>query len=446
MKKNLTVFLTLLLALFLGASPLALAADNGLPLPEEPRVKARAAIAYDLTNGEIILQQRMDEKMYPASLTKLMTALLLAENAGREDSLYISETPLKEPRFAINKNLFKLYKGDSITADAAMKAILLPSANDMAVVAAEHVGETVAGFVQLMNAKAKALGMTGTNFVNPTGLHDPMHYTTARDLVRLTEAAYGNEWIREIIATETADIRTKNQKIGEISNSNQLLGINGNVGGKTGFTPEAGRCLIGIYVRDGREIIQVLLDDGTTIASKLVFTDMENLANEAFKLKKIPFLTKGTAVDGVTGEYQLFRWFGPEQKVQVKAVVAEDLLFYNNTLNNSGEPIIPVVTTSPELDVFKLETGTPVAQISLTQGDTTLTTQALSQTTTTDSILIPNAVPYLGAAIGGSLGLILLVFLTYKLIHSRKSAQHKIHTKRKTKRRRHSKTRFSDKI
>ena len=206
--KKINSILVAIVMVFLLFGETVLAATE-LPLPVEPRVKAKAAIAYDLTNDEIILEKNMEERMYPASLTKLMTALLLAEHADREDDLYISEEPLKAPGFAINKNLFKLYKGDTITADAAMKAILLPSANDMAVVAAEHVGKTVEEFSRLMNDRAKELGMLDSHFVNPTGLHDPLHYTTAADLVKLVRAAYDNDWVREVIATETSNIRTK---------------------------------------------------------------------------------------------------------------------------------------------------------------------------------------------------------------------------------------------
>ena len=443
--KKINSILVAIVMVFLLFGQTVLAATD-LPLPVEPRVKAKAAVAYDLTNDEIILEKNMEERMYPASLTKLMTALLLAEHANREDDLYISEVPLEAPGFAINKNLFKLYKGDTITADAAMKAILLPSANDMAVVAAEHVGKTVEGFSDLMNEKAKELGMLDTHFVNPTGLHDPLHYTTAADLVKLTRAAYDNDWVREVIATETSNIRTKWQKIGDIKNSNQLLGKDGNIGGKTGFTPEAGRCLVGIYQRDGREIIQVLLHSGTTFKSSQVFTDMENLAQEAYELEKIPMITKNTPVDSITAEFKLFRWFGPIKTVQIKASTQDDLLFYNNTLNNNEEGLSPIITPYENLNVFQLEEGVPVADLSLTKRETTLSTKVLSQTNTFDSVIIPNAVPYLGAAIGLFLLIVLLLFLFIKLARSGKSTKRKIRSKRTLKRRRNIKHRYSDKI
>ncbi len=441
MKKFSSFLLAAVLAFSLSA-PNVLAADAKKVLPVEPRVKAKAAIAYDVTADEIILEKNMDEKMYPASLTKLMTALLLAENTDRNKDLPITDLSLKQPAFAINKNMYILYKGDTVKAEAAMKAILLPSANDMAMIAAEDVGGSMEGFVELMNKKAGELGMDNTHFANPTGLHDVNHYTTALDLVKLVKAAYANDWVRETMATQTANIRTEKQKVGDIENSNKLLGKDGNVGGKTGFTAEAGRCLVGVYVRDGREIVQVLLNDGDTIGSTMVFTDMSNLANEAYAMQKTAMLQKDTPVDSITAEYKLFRWFGPVKKVQIKATVKDDLLLYNNTVNNVEGGLKPVVTPVKNLDVFALREGNPVADITLTAGGKTLTTQAIARTNTMDIIIMPNAVPYLALALVLFLLFIILLIIAFKLLRSRKSTQFKIRSRRQTKRRKATRHRY----
>ena len=442
MKKISSLLLAVVLAFGIGAQGVLAAPQTKKLLPVEPRVKAKAAISFDVTADEVILEKNMNEKMYPASITKLMTALLLAENTAPDKDLPISIVPLEQPAFAINKSMYILYPGDTIKAEAAMKAILLPSANDIAVVAAEDVGGSVAGFVTMMNEKAKELGMNNTNFANPSGLHDPNHYTTAADLVKLVKAAYENDWVRETIATETANIRTENQKVGEIKNSNQLLGKDGNVGGKTGFTDEAGRCLVGVYVRDGREIIQVLLNDGDSVRSTLVFTDMGNLANEAYALEKIAMVEKDTPVDSITAEYKLFRWFGPTRKVQIKATIQDDLLLYNNTANYVEGGIVPVITPIKDLNVFELREGNPVAEVTVVSNGKTLTTKAISQTNTMDSIIMPNAVPYLAMAIGLFLLFIIILIIIYKLLRSRKSTQRNIRSHRQVKRRKASKHRY----
>lgn len=441
MKKTLSLLLSFFLAVSLSGT-LALAETEPLPLPVEPRVKAGAAIAYDLTNDEIILEKNMNEKMYPASITKLMTALLLAENASPDKDLHIGEAALEAPAFAINKNLFILYVGDTVKADAVMQAMLLPSANDMAVVAAEDVGGDVDGFVALMNEKAEELGMADTHFTNPIGLHDPDHYTTAWDLVQLVKAAYANDWVRETMATQTANIRTEYQYVGDIENTNILLGQDGNVGGKTGYTEEAGKCLTAIYNRGGREIIQVLLDDGDSFASTLVFTDMGNLANEAYALEKVAMVPKDSPVEDIIVDYKLFRWFGPEKKLRIKATVQDDLMLYNNTIHNTEEGLTPEVTVLADLDVFSLREGRPVADITLRSAGQTLTTQAISQTNTLDSVIVPNAVPYLALGVGLFLLLLVLIILAVKLLRSRSSAQRKIRRKRQSKRHKTMRRRF----
>lgn len=441
MKKILSLLLSFFLAVSLSGT-LALADTEPLPLPAEPRVKAGAAIAYDLTNEEIILEKNMNEKMYPASITKLMTALLLAENTSPDKDLYIGEAPLEAPAFAINKNLFILYVGDTVKADAVMKAMLLPSANDMAVVAAEDVGGDVDGFVDLMNSKAEELGMADTHFTNPIGLHDPNHYTTAWDLVKLVKAAYENDWVRETMATQSANIRTEYQYVGDIENTNVLLGQDGNIGGKTGYTEEAGKCLTAVYSRDGREIIQVLLDDGESFSSTLVFTDMTNLASEAYALEKVAMVPKDSPVDDIIVDYKLFRWFGPEKKLRIKATVQDDLMLYNNTIHNTEEGLTPEVTALEDLDVFSLREGRPVADITLRSAGQTLKTQAIAQTNTMDSVIIPNAVPYLALAVGLFLLLVVVIIIAVKLLRSRKSAQRKIRSKRQSKRRKTIRRRY----
>ncbi|PKK39590.1 D-alanyl-D-alanine carboxypeptidase [Clostridiaceae bacterium JG1575] len=433
MKRLLSVLLLMLLLFF--SAPQALAQPTKL-IPVEPRIKAKAAISYDLRADEVILEKNMDEKMYPASLTKIMTALLLAEHAQEDTELTITKNALDAPAFSINTNLFILYEGDEITADACMKAILMPSANDMCIVAAEGVGGTVENFVALMNDRAQGLGMNNTHFTNPVGLHSDQHYTTARDLAILLKAAYANPWVRETLATQTTQIRTKHQPIGEIKSTNRLLGQGGNIGGKTGFTEEAGRCLAGIFVRDKREILQILLHDGSSLESTAVFTDMAALADEAYAMKKVPFLSKDSPVEGISVDYSLFRFFGPKRRMHLKATLQDDLLFYNNTLNNTGKELTPKVKPLKGLNVFSLREGDPVAQVSLSAGGKTLTSKALSATNTKDSVIIPNAVPYLALTVGAFLVLILLILILVRIIRTRRAVQERIHNKRKDNRRR----------
>ena len=138
--------------------------------------------------------------MYPASTTKLMTALLLAENKEKSDSITYTESAYKQPAYSLRSNIyFNLKVGDTMSAADVMNSLLLFSGNDTAYMVADAVAGDADSFIKMMNEKAKALGMSSTNFVTANGLHDPNHYTTAYDLAILGASAYkmnglGNPW------------------------------------------------------------------------------------------------------------------------------------------------------------------------------------------------------------------------------------------------------------
>ncbi|MFB0917483.1 MAG: D-alanyl-D-alanine carboxypeptidase family protein [Clostridiaceae bacterium] len=404
--------------------------------PVEPRIKAVSAISVDLSNDEIILTKEPHKKMYPASITKLMTALILAETRKPQDMITIEENALAAEPFAINTNLYILYPGDTITVENALYAILMASANDMAVAAAVDVGGTVDNFVKMMNTKAKTLGMTETNFMNPTGLHDDNHYSTAYDISLLMKAAYANPIMRPIMGTKTHDIRTTDQPIGEIEHTADTITLDGHVAAKTGFTEEAGNCLASVYSREGRDLVLVVLKSSENFGSTQTFTDIKTLADESYAMKKTLLITKGDAVDPIEQTYKLFKWFGPEKKLSVKSVAAEDISFYNNTLNAESNSV--KVVPLKGLDVFTLKKGAKVADLEVSIADKKENTYSTSESSAIDLLYIPNAVTYLSAAAGALIGLILLIFIIFKLFRMRASTQKKIMAKRQERRRKAS--------
>ncbi len=401
--------------------------------PVEPRIKAVSAISVDLSTNEIILTKEPHEKMFPASITKLMTALILAENRKPEDLIAIEETALAAEPFAINTNLYILYPGDSITVENALYAILLASANDMAVAAAIDLGGSIENFAKMMNTKAKTLGMNETNFMNPTGLHDENHYTTAYDLSLLMKAAYENPVLKPIMGTKTHDIRTTDQPIGEIEHTADTITMDGHVAAKTGYTEEAGNCLASVYSREGRDIVMVVLKSSDNFGSTQTFTDMKTLADESFAMKKSLLVTKGDPVAPIEQTYKLFKWFGPEKKLSVKSIAAEDVSFYNNTLNAESNSV--KVVPLKELDVFSLKKGAKVADLEVNIDKIKETTYSTSESSALDLLYIPNAVTYLSAAAGALIGTILLLFIIFKLFRMRASTQKKILAKRQERRR-----------
>lgn len=239
--------LLLLTVLSLLASP-AFAASN--PFPKS----ARAYLAQ--VGGTTVWAYQAEERLPPASLTKIMTALLVLERANLNATVTISPTAAAETGHQL-----RLRAGEKYRVRDLLAAMLIESANDAARALGEHIGGTEARFAGIMNARAAKLGLKNTHFTNAAGHHDPAHYTTARDLVVMTEAALERPLFRELVSTVRYEIRTVNGKRRfKLENSNKLLPkYEGMVGVKTGYTPEAGRCLVALAERDGVEVLIVLL-------------------------------------------------------------------------------------------------------------------------------------------------------------------------------------------
>ena len=251
----------------------------------QPSIKGEAAIVIDGETGRIIYSKNIHEKMYPASTTKLMTAILLEENKSPEDTLvYSKDAQLQEPR-----NLF-LPVGTKISADNSMDALLIYSANDIAYMVGENISGSSDEFVKLMNEKAEEMNLKDTHFENPSGLPNDNHYSTAYDLALIAKKAYDYPWIMEAINKESSYIKTENKEIDfVIDNTNVLLNRNGCIGGKTGYTDGAGKCLVAFYERGGRKRIGVVLKSKDDIT---VFEDMEKIIDWSYNpvgkfLKKI---------------------------------------------------------------------------------------------------------------------------------------------------------------
>ncbi|MGQ9511669.1 D-alanyl-D-alanine carboxypeptidase family protein [Thermodesulfitimonas sp.] len=221
-----------------------------------PQIVAPAAVVLDLKTGQVLYAKEATRRMYPASTTKILTALVVLQNAKLDDRICASEEAARTGGSAI-----WLRKGEELAVRDALYALLLNSANDVATALAEKVGGSVANFVRLMNRTAKACGATDSHFNNPHGLPDENHYTTALDLARITRVAMGNKVFREIVATKTKTIRrSAPENLSLLINHNKLLWrYEGATGVKTGYTTEAGQCIVASAQRDGRELIAVVL-------------------------------------------------------------------------------------------------------------------------------------------------------------------------------------------
>lgn len=375
----------------------------------EPNITAKSAITMDLKTGEVIYSKNASAKAYPASTTKLMTALLFAEKAQKSDQIPFTKTAKEQPPYALHSNWpgVTLNVGDTMTADDVMKGLLIFSGNDAAYMIADYVAGSKEAFSDLMNKKAKELGMNNTHFITPNGLHDDNHYTTAYDLALLTKAALSNPWIRETVGLKETTITIGNKPV-KLENRNTGLGENGNLGGKTGTTTPAGDCLAALYERDGRQVIGVVLHSENKGNTDHSFREKEMNALMDYSYAQSPtaFKTNGTKLDDVTLKYKLFRFFGPEKSITVPVTLSEDAMLYKNTFNDThaklqyvpGDQTAWQVASNNDVNV-KLTSGIYSKDL---KGQVDISTM---------QILKANALAYLGILVAVVVILVLIIFI-----------------------------------
>ncbi len=224
---------------------------------DAPKLQARAAILMDAETGQVLYAKNAHKRLPPASLTKIMTAILVLEQCNLDDVVKASERAVNTKPSSMN-----LRVGEQVKVRDLLYALMLRSANDAAVALAEHAAGSVEAFARLMNEKAGELGAKNTYFVNPHGLHDPRHLSTAYDLALITRYAMENETFRTIVKTPYYIVeRSHNQEDLWMVNKAKFLKEYAYAEGvKTGYTRPAGFCFAGAATRDGRRLISVVLN------------------------------------------------------------------------------------------------------------------------------------------------------------------------------------------
>ena len=230
-----------------------------------PNIASPSALLMDLNTGKILYEKNMNEKMYPASLTKVMTAILALENCELTDVATVSKNAVMSISSGYVTANLKI--GEEVTIEQLLSVLLIGSANDSAIVIAEHISGSVENFSELMNNKAKELGCTSTNFTNPYGAHEESHYSTAYDLALISKYAMKNETFRKLVSTTSYTLPTTNKydKTDRyFSTTNALLYNNRYqykyaTGIKTGFTTPAKNCLIASANKNNLELLTVIL-------------------------------------------------------------------------------------------------------------------------------------------------------------------------------------------
>ncbi len=259
---------------------------RGITAENLPDIDATNAIVMS-KDGSVYYARSADEQVKIASITKVMTAILTVENCKMDEKITVSNAAA-----TVGNSTAGLLEGDELTVEQALRGLMIPSGNDAAIALAEHVGkkidpktkDAVATFVKAMNERAQEFGCTGTLFENPHGLDfdewaGNMH-STAHDVALMMQEAMESDTFREIVASDDSWIEVTGADGSDHSHSmdthNELLGQDGNIGGKTGTTDDAGYCFTGAYNRDGDETYTVVLNSSTTDQR---FADTAALAN-----------------------------------------------------------------------------------------------------------------------------------------------------------------------
>ncbi len=229
------------------------------PLAAQPVITGQSAVLIDMTSGQVLYDLDKDKQLYPASTTKILTAIIAIESGHLDDVVTVSGNP---PR--LDGTRVYLEEGEKVTLRELVEAMMIHSANDAALAIAEHLGGSKEGFAEIMNAKAKEIGAVNSHFSNPHGLTEKDHYTTAYDLALIARYAMQNETFRKIAASKVLDWEGQAWQT-RLINKNQLLwDYEGANGVKKGYTPEAKSTLVASAERDGRSYIAVVLYSSET--------------------------------------------------------------------------------------------------------------------------------------------------------------------------------------
>ena len=283
MKKRIGL-LAMIMALLLSVFPVAAA--------EPPTLNAETAIVMDASSGYILYQKDMDKKMYPASMTKIMTALLVLEKGNLDDIVTVSQKAVDSVDIYQSSNI-GLQVGEEVSVRDLLNAILIPSANDAAYALAEYISSSELDFANLMNERARELGAVNTHFVNSSGLHDDNHYTTAHDIALIAREAMKNTTFAQTVAQSTFVFPQTNmrQSKATYANTNHLVSRYLNTsyyydkatGIKTGFTDEAKHTLASAAKDGSNSLISVVMGCPDETNGKVTsFVDAKALFEYAF--------------------------------------------------------------------------------------------------------------------------------------------------------------------
>ena len=334
-KKFILCLITCIVCLSILLPVKTLADNNNL------NINAESAILIDGDTGKILYEKSAYEKRAPASTTKIMTALLALEHCKTTDVATVTSEAITSVPSGYSTDLLKM--GEELTIKDLLYALLLPSSNEAANVLAIHIAGSIDSFASMMNTKAMDLGCKNTHFVNPNGVHDDNHYSTAYDLSLIAKEAMKNDIFRQIVSTASYTLPNSN-KYSRIDRTlittNDLIKKQSNnyyeyaIGIKTGFTTPAKNCLVSSATKDGKTLIAVVLRSNT---DNNRYNDTKTLFNYGFdNFSKKDIVKSGSTIKTIDVKNAT----SATKNLNLVAETGINTMVTNDKLNDTIEPQI----------------------------------------------------------------------------------------------------------
>lgn len=400
---NLCILIIVFILLFMNNLEISYANSNN-----KPSIESEAALLIDNKTGKILYEKNASKKMYPASTTKIMTAILTLENCNLNDIITASYNAVQSvPEGYANA---EIQIGEQLSVKQLLQLLLVHSANDSANVLAEHVGGSIDSFVSMMNTKAHELGLSNTHFTNAFGKQDSNHYTTAHDLATIMQYCLKNDDFRQLAGSASCSIPATNlHSIRQYSSTNDLINPNSNLyykyltTGKTGFTTEAGDCLVSSAYKNDLELICVILGGKTTNNVSTRFTETKKLYDYGYNNFSVNQIV---SKDDVIIQIQVQNATKETQDLNLIAESSISALVPNEISTNS---ITPKINLNENISA-KIDEGTILGTATYKIDNTEYTTNLLASHDVLESFSIPFSILNIGIIVIALLATYLIFF------------------------------------
>lgn len=408
-------------------------ADSGL------NIYCPSVLLMETSTGKILFEKNANKVTYPASTTKIMTAILTVENCKLDEIATVSHNAVYSIPYDYTHANLK--EGEDLTIEQLLYVLMLPSANDAAIVLAEHISGSVEEFSNLMNEKAKQLGCKNTHFVNPNGIHAKNHTSTAYDLALMGQYAMQNDTIRKIVSTKqfTLPATNKYNKADRtFNNTNDLLlssskyYYKGTTGLKTGYTGEAGNCIVATVKKNGFEVLVVVLGGKSTSTGQSErYLDCKTLFDYAFNNYQIKTLNKKNSIFK-----QVTVAGATEESKNLNLLIKDDINIFADS-DEDFATLTPKITLDNKLTA-PISANSVVGKITYTYDGKEYSSDLIAET----QVIASGFIPILFRV----LLIIVVLYLLFLLLKPSNENKKRTYTKKKSKGGNYKFTHIKDKI